>query len=200
MSDNVLVVAQELKKDEVLNIDPNVVGGVIQELENEEVCNLEPNLMDDINGLAWEENLKFKRFDSDSRSFEIDDLTQGNSNNLGKEEVNKKDEFEEDDLNQQLVETLIKERTENKLYDIFKKKGLIRRNTSVVLEPSTPLKRKHSPGETPEDQTPKTPKLLRRGVDVQNSPQLRKHSLAVDPKKMPRKNSLSLLRKEGISS
>ena len=91
MSDNVLVVAQELKKDEVPNIDPNVVGGVIQELENEEVFNLEPNLMDDINGLAWEENLKFKRFDSDSRSFEIDDLTQGNSNNLGKEEVNKKD-------------------------------------------------------------------------------------------------------------
>ena len=145
-------------------------GGIIE---------LESQVVDE---LPWEENVRFKMCDDDSTSFEVEELVKSKEDNLtqtndeGKDDLTQANNEEKDDLTQAknesaedldegLVQNYIKERSENKLYDIFKKSQL-----NLHKQVSTPVKRKLSPQNDAQGQTPK---LRKRGMDLGNSPGLK---------------------------
>ena len=163
--------------------------------------------IDQLERINWEEDIRFKCNDSDSRSFEIvdllgdtEDLMLGWLFNSVTAEVEKdlgmdfwgadeycllqwlfnghQDFFEEEDINQIELEELIVNKKKNNLYELF-----LRENK---LPATFSAKRKHSPEEIAIN------KLRRMTINTDSSPALRK------PKKTVRRRTESVGGKSGV--
>ena len=133
----------------------------------------------------WEQDDEFKRHQSDSSSLEqsfksngVSDEQSLKSNGVSDEPKVVEDEFQEEDVDQQQLEEIIKEKTRNKLADIFLKqctgKTLKQRHRTVQGSIIKHLKRKNS---SPDE--PITPfKMLCDEEEKKMTPRARTQSLA----------------------
>lgn len=156
----------------------------------------ESALMDGICTQEWSCNDKFKQYDSDSRSLDQDqcedlvdnfidviylgDLFDENSlnmNNGGAIDI-QQNEFDEGDIDEVEVASIVRQKTRNKLYEIFVKacpnpnklRNFTRRRTlSTVSTLGTPAKRKLSFGyDMDQDRSPEIlPQLLDKEISKQ---------------------------------